>query len=210
MSTHGILCVAFTPDSRLFVSGHADGLVRVWDSETGGLAATLRGCSDAVWSVAVAPGQSGEYQVAAGGKDGSVLVWDLGSREQVSWLPPSESSVSCLRWSPQGDKLAISFGDFSDRDQDALLIWSPRDNALLAHLALDRPAAALAWLGDEGRLVIADWSGNAQTCQGPDGSHQYSISLGPGGKQIVEAAHWSADCSLVAARLAEELGPGAQ
>jgi bla regulator protein blaR1 len=210
MSTHGILCVAFTPDSRLFVTGHEDGLVRVWDSETGGLAATLRGCSDAVWSVSVAPGQSGEFQVAAGGKDGSVLVWDLGSHEQVAWLPPAESSVSCLRWSPRGDKLAISFGDFSARDQDSLQIWSPRDNALLARLALDRPAAALVWLEVDERLVVADWSGNTQIWQVSDASPQCGISLGPGGKQIVEAAHWSADCPLVDARLAEEPGLGVQ
>jgi bla regulator protein blaR1 len=209
MSTHGIVCVAFTPDSRLFVTGHEDGLVRVWDSETGGLVSTLRGCSDAVWSVAVSPPQNDEYQVAAGTKDGAVLVWELGSGEEVARLAPSASSVSCLRWSPNGDKLAISFGDFSDRDEDGVLVWSPLDNVFLAQTALDRPVAAVAWLGD-GRVLVADWTGNAQVWQTKDESPYYSMTLGRNGKQIVEAAHWSADCALISAALAEELGAGAQ
>jgi len=209
MSTHGILCVAFTPDSRSFVTGHEDGLVRVWDSETGGLAATLRGCSDAVWSVAVSARQNDEYQIAAGAKDGAVLVWDLRSGDEVARLAPSSTSVSCLRWSPQGDRLAITFGDFSDRDQDGLLIWSPLENVFLAQIALDMPIAAMAWLGD-GRVLLADWIGDGQIWQTGNESPQYSVALGRNGKQTVEAAHWSADCPLVSEALAEELSAGAQ
>jgi len=205
MSAHGILCVAFTPDSRLFITGHDDSLVRVWESETGGLAATLQGCTDAVWSVAVAASEAESYRIAAGAKDGSVLVWDLASREEVARLPPADVSVSCLRWSEQGDKLAISFGDFSDRDEGGLAIWSPLDNVLLWQRALDRPIAALAWLpGDDG-LLVADWKGEAQLWQPGEESPRYSTLLGQGGKQTVEAANWSADCPLVPSWLANQM-----
>src|SRR6185369_4485793 len=105
MSTHGILCVAFTPDSRMFITGHEDSHVRIWDSETGGLTATLRGCTDAVWSVAVCQVGNGSHRVAAGARDGSVVVWDAGTGEEIAKLTAADVAVSCLRWSEQGDKL---------------------------------------------------------------------------------------------------------
>ena len=197
MSTHGILCVAFTPDSRDFITGHEDGLVRVWDSETGGLVTTLRGCSDAVWSISISPGRTDEYLVAGGAKDGSVVVWDLESGEEMARLAGSASSVSCLRWSSRGDKLAISFGDFSNRDQDSLLIWSPLDNLTLSQSTLDRPVGALAWLDDDTRLRVADWSGETQIWEASGSSLQKGELLGQSDKQAVEAAHWSADCPLL-------------
>jgi beta-lactamase regulating signal transducer with metallopeptidase domain len=205
MSAHGILCVAFTPDSRLFVTGHDDSLVRVWESETGGLAMTLKGSSDAVWSIAVAAAGAEIYHVAAGARDGSVLVWDLASGDELARLPPTESSVSCLRWSSQGERLAISFGDFSARDQDELLVWSVLDNVRLSRVTLDKPIAALAWLPGDGGLVIADWRGETQVWRMGDESPRYSVLLGKEGKQAVEAAHWSADCPLIPARPAEDL-----
>jgi hypothetical protein len=195
MSTHGILCVAFTPDSRSFVTGHADGLVRIWDSETGGLASTLRGCTDAVWSIAVSASIDDDCQLAAGGKDGSVLVWNLASGEETARLPPTDLSVSCVRWSPSGDKLVMSFGDFSDREESALLIWSPRENLILSQANLDRPAAALAWLAGDDRLLVADWKGDAALLVA-GAPLPYRPLLDRGAKEMAEAAHWSPDCPL--------------
>lgn len=208
MSTHGILCVAFAPDSRQFVTGHSDGVVRIWDCETGGLATSIKGCSDAVWSIAVTESPSGTRYVAAGAKDGSVLVWDLSSGDELARLPPSDASVSCLRWSPDGGALAISFGEFSNREQNSLSIWSPRRHEVLVQLPLEKPIAALAWLSEDGQILMADWKGDATVWQPGSQAAQRTASL-DSGKKRAEASNWSADCPLVIAPPAEQFSIGA-
>jgi bla regulator protein blaR1 len=204
MSAHGILCVAFTPDSRHFLTGHYDGLVRAWHSDTGGLVGTLKGSNGAVWSLDITAGDSANCLVAAGAKDGSILVWDFTSGDEVARCAPLDSSVSCLRWSPQGDRLAVSFGDFSNRENSILMIWSPLSNEVLAQISLEKPVAALAWLSNED-LFVADWNGAARLWQSDRESLGPPVSLGASGKSLAEAANWSAECPLVPAAIADPL-----
>jgi WD40 repeat protein len=199
LSTHGILCVAFTPDSRSFVTGHSDGIVRRWDSETGGLISSLKGCSDAVWSIDVMETTAGDSHVAGGARDGSVVAWELSSGDEIARLPPSESCVSCLRWSPSGDALAISCGDFSDRQQNSLMVWSLLDHHSLVQAPVDKPIAALQWLANEEGLLIANWKGDTTLWQPGFDAPRPTAPLGDGGKQRAEAANWSADCPLFVA-----------
>jgi beta-lactamase regulating signal transducer with metallopeptidase domain len=196
MTAHGIRCVAFMPDSQQFVTGHEDGIVRVWDSDTGGLVTSLRGANGSVLSIDVASDASANRRVAAGSKEGSIIVWDLASGDELARMTVSDSSVSCLRWSPQGDRLAIGLGDFSNREQSQLLIWSPMTNEVHEQLPLEKGVAALTWLSNEDRLLLADWNGKARLYQLDFGLLDETVSLGANGKQIAEAAHWSADCSL--------------
>lgn len=64
-------------------------------------------------------------RLAAGAADGSVLVWDLSSGEQLARLAGQDAAVSCIRWSRAGDRLAVALGRWSDREQASLVIWSP-------------------------------------------------------------------------------------
>jgi WD40 repeat protein len=183
--------VAFLPDGRSFVSGHEDGLVRVWDSETGGLISSLKGSSAAIWSVAAAPGGQ---QVAAGAADGSVLVWNLETGDEVARLSPRDVPVSCLRWSPRGDRLAISLGDFSDAVHAALLVWTADDSSAELEFALDKPVGALAWLDDGQTILAAGWDGEGQLWNLERRSPSIRLQLD---KNTVKAANWSPDCPLV-------------
>jgi len=209
MTDHHILCAAFTVDSRLFVTGHGDSQIRVWDSQTGGYVSSLKGSSDAIWSVAVTKGYGSEY-VAGGAQDGSVIVWNLKTGDEVARLPAAGVAVSCLRWSHNGDKLAISFGDFSERDESALMVWSPWESAASFHTELEAPAAALAWLPSDESLVVADWTGDAQAWPLNNDGPPYRVTLGTSGKQLVEAAHWSSDCPLIPAWLTQISRAGAE
>jgi bla regulator protein BlaR1 len=199
MSSHGIRCVAFTADSNQFFTGHEDGVVRVWDSETGGLVMSLKGSTGPILSIAVGPGDSATRRVAAGSRDGNVIVWDSASGEEVARAAPVNSSVSCVRWSPQGDRLAVALGDFSKREPSELVIWSPFTNQAPEETPLEEPVAALAWSAGDNRLFLTDWNGVARRYQVASGLFSEAVSLGPTGKQIAEAAHWSADCPLAPA-----------
>jgi WD40 repeat protein len=209
MTDHRIHCAAFTPDSRLFVTGHEDSQVRVWDSETGGLVSVLKGNTSAVWSLDVAVKSGGGYLVAAGSRDGSVMIWNLASGDELTHLPPSGVSVSCVRWSHDGHQLAISYGDFSDDGAAALLIWSPQNNLFLRQVALPRPVAALAWLPGDESILTADWAGEALLWRFDEESSAQQVSLGVAAKQISEAAHWSADCPLIPSWLISQSISGA-
>jgi hypothetical protein len=206
MTAHGIRCVVFTPDSSQFVTGHQDGVVRVWDSDTGGLVTSLRGATGPVLSIDVSSDASASRRVAAGSKDGSIIVCDLASGDVLARMTVSDSSVSCLRWSSQGDRLAIGLGDFSKREHSQLLVWSPASNEVHEQLPLDEPVAALTWLSDGDRLLLADWNGKARLYQFDFGLLSETVSLGTNGKQIAEAAHWSADCPLA---ITERIVPSA-
>jgi hypothetical protein len=113
--------------------------------------------------------------------------------------------VSCLRWSPEGDRLAVSFGDFSNREGSGLVIWSPLSDQVLAQISLDQPAAALAWLPDNDRLLVANWNGAAWLWQADLEAQGSPVSLGAGGKLLAEAANWSADCPLSPALVSGDL-----
>jgi bla regulator protein blaR1 len=191
LSAHGIRCVSFAPDGRQFVTGHADSLVRLWDSETGGLEKSFSGSRSEIASVQISPDGS---RVAAGARDGSVHVWDLGNGSLVAQLPGQESSAGvCLRWSPRGDLLAIVQGDFRDHENSSLLIWNPEDNAIVVQQILDEPAGALDWVEGDESIVLSGWSGRSivwtiATGQVVDG---WMIE-----KDRVSAAAWSPDCPL--------------
>jgi WD40 repeat protein len=144
-------------------------------------------------------------RLAAGAKDGSVLVWDLSSGDVVAKLPPQDVPVSCLRWSKSGDRLAIALGDFVDRDTSLLLIWMPQESALVTEQPLAEPAGALDWFGDDRALLVAAWSGQAIV---------WNVNAGAPGetwqvdKDQVSSAAWSPDCPLVTKLLANQSRTG--
>ena len=183
--------VSFLPDGRSFISGHEEGHVRIWDSETGGLVSSLKGSTAAIWSVAAAPDGR---RVAAGAADGSVLVWDLLSGDELARLSPRDVPVSCLRWSQRGDRLAISLGDFTDAANAALLIWSADGSPAEWEIALEKPAGALAWLDEDRDILLAGWDGEGQVWNVESQSPSLRATLD---KNAVKAANWSPDCPLL-------------
>jgi beta-lactamase regulating signal transducer with metallopeptidase domain len=192
-SNSPIRCTAFAPDGKSFVTGHADGTIRWWDQQ-GGWLNTFGDKGGEIRSVAFGPHQ----QVAAGNSTGVVSVFDLvsGVENRLDNL----SSVACVRWSADGERLAVGLGDYRD-SQGALVIWDPRSNTLSDEFSLPRPVGALSWL-DSSSLLIADWSGQTQVFDIATGELTLSKKVQ---KTLVSAANWSPDCPLVTRFEAQEL-----
>jgi beta-lactamase regulating signal transducer with metallopeptidase domain len=201
LSSYRIECASFAPDSRSFVTGHEDGLLSWWDSETGGRLASYRVGSNKITSVAFA--RQG-MRVACGLSEGAVAVWDLTTGEPSAGLGDL-AIVNCVRWSHGGDRLAISTGSFQSPDQATLLIWDPLASRPEHELALGSPAGAIAWtLGDDS-LVYADWNGNASAWQFSSETVTPPVALS---KDAVSAAAWSPDIPLAAEWKLSDLAQG--
>ncbi len=70
---HQIVCVAYSPDSKMIATGGFDNNVILWDSKTGTIIRKLSGLSGFPLSVTFS--KDSRY-VIAGGKDARVTIWD--------------------------------------------------------------------------------------------------------------------------------------
>jgi beta-lactamase regulating signal transducer with metallopeptidase domain len=191
LSAYRMTCVAFSPDSATFASGHDDpAVVRVWDSATGGLIASLPGAEAPVTSLHISPDGR---RLAAGAQDGSVLVWDLTTGQEVARLAWNAPAVSCVRWSRGSDRLAIGYGGWSDGEQASLAVWSPEEGAPTLELPLSQPAGAVEWLEQNDTLAIASWSGQTQVWSLNTSQPVWQMQLD---KDVVSSAAWSPNCTL--------------
>lgn len=194
LSSYRIVSASFSPDSNRFATAQDDdNTVRLWDRD-GGLVGRLAGSDFVITSVAFAPG--GRH-VAAGAADGSVLVWDVTGAgetgELVARLAGGDTPASCLRWSRQGDRLAIARSEWSNRDASSLVIWQPVDDVIDADLPFDHSIGALDWLSND-EVVVADWNGEAKYMDIESGMAVDSQQLT---KDTVSAAAFSPDCPLL-------------
>jgi WD40 repeat protein len=202
LSSNGITCAAFAPDSRTFLTGHEDGLVRQWDSETGGRLKTFRVNAGPVETVAWSASGT---KFAAGSTEGTISVWNTADELETSRLSHTGIAVSCLRWSPTGGQIAAALGAWSSTEAARCIVWSPTTGEISLDRPLDRPVGALDWLSPSA-LLVADWEGSATVLPLAEAAVDYAFVLE---KDIVSAAHWSPDCPLVAPWQAQQLATAA-
>lgn len=192
LSFHQITCVSFAPDSAMFATGHEDFIVRRWDSNTGGmLQPQYRGCDSPTTSIQLSPDGN---RLAAGTRSGSVVVWDVASGDEIGRLERRGTAISCVRWSPHGNDLAISLGDWSDHEQARLVLWSPAEDVVLHEHSLPQPVGALNWMEQDNMLLMVGWDGYSQIWSLSARQVVFEMQLD---KDRVSAAAWSADCLLL-------------
>ena len=209
LNSNRITCAAFSPDSQWFVTGHEDGALRLWDSHTGGSEQRFQAQAGRIASVAFDPVGT---RFAAGASDGSLSVWDLATRQEIASQKSLGASVSCLRWSPRGDRLAVALGSYLSTADASLIVWSADDRAILSEEPLAAPLGAFDWLSD-GALLLADWGGGAVVhyvdASQPD--RQVQLDADPLiAKDKVSEANWSPNCRLVTDWTASDLLSGAE
>lgn len=189
LTAHQITCLTFASDSRTFITGHEDAIVRRWDSETGGVLQSFKGCDSPITSIHMSPDGT---RLVAGTHSGSVVVWDMASGDEVSHVEFGVA-VSCVRVSNRGDRFAITLGDWSDREHSRLIVRSLMEDAVLQEQSLEQPVGAMDWVGPDNALVLAAWNGHARIWNSNAGRMVSELRLD---KDRISAAAWSSDCSL--------------
>ena len=103
LGNHGdeILKIVQHPKMPIMVTTSADKTVKVWNPETGANTKTLTGLTDHVFAAAISPDGK---QVAAGGYDGEVRVWNVADGAVVKGFNASPGYVSPTPPMPEAKK----------------------------------------------------------------------------------------------------------
>lgn len=115
---HGdeVLTCAYSPDSRLAVSGGWDGNLRFWEANSGAPVEKVTVSNKPVSACAVSPDGK---QLICGTLDGMLSRWDASSHQQISTFLGHTRPISAIAFGADPDVLVTASWDRS------LIVWKP-------------------------------------------------------------------------------------
>ncbi|MFP5334061.1 MAG: BTAD domain-containing putative transcriptional regulator [Actinomycetes bacterium] len=183
----------FSPDGTMLASAGDDGVLDVWDPQTGELLHSLPGTGE-IWSPWFSP--DGRTVAAVWFADGqsTVRVWDLPTRSVVQERP-----MAGIKWalamSPDGARLAAPL-----EDRGTLVVWDARSGAEVARAA-GKEVADVDFSPDGRWVATADGDHAARVFDASTGAMVHAVTAH---RAAVQAVAWSPD----ARRLATAGGDG--
>ena len=105
--TAEVRSVSFSPDGSLLAAGASNGVIFVWDIDTGEMVEALTGHGGII-SLSFSPDGS---LLAAGSFDSRVFVWDVETGENVETLAGHTDGARSVLFSPDGSLLTAGTGD---------------------------------------------------------------------------------------------------
>jgi WD40 repeat protein len=200
-TTSKVWAVACSPDGSKIVSGLANGLLRVWDSQTSAGLATLEGHSEKVNSVAFSPDGA---QLVSGSNDCSIRIWDMRLNEVISILPThghpvtavlQSPAVTSVAFSPDGRQVVFGSCDKTVRIWD---VQSTKEIALLQghheevlSVSFSPDGALVASGSADGTMWVWDMQTPPPVVYIPEDTNReptHAIAISPNGVRLVSTA----------------------
>ncbi|KAH2138139.1 hypothetical protein KXV72_004911 [Aspergillus fumigatus] len=136
-------CLDMSMDGRLIASGHENGSVYIFSTETGRMPFSLSGLVKPVRTVAFSPGGK---LLAAAGDSRVIVLYDTSSGEQVANLSGHSAWILSLSWSHTGEYLLSSSFD------GKVKVWSIDTRSCVAtHSETEKAVWSAKWLPKTGR-----------------------------------------------------------
>ncbi|MFO0846530.1 MAG: hypothetical protein U0797_29875 [Gemmataceae bacterium] len=221
------LGAAIHPDGRLIAAACRDGVVRLWDRETGRLVKDLTGHASGVKSVAFRPPDG--RQLASGDFAGSILLWDTVTFEKQRELRDRSASASygftALTYSQDGRRLASATygqpgGEVRLWDPDTGVEAIALEGKLAVAISPDGHKVAAGAGGGKDSLHLRVWDGTPGPLvmarkQKNSNAHVHGVAASPDGQSFATAGDdgvvrvWSADTGEVLRALTPKPRAGA-
>jgi Tol biopolymer transport system component len=174
--------LSWSPDGQRLVSTSGDeheGMVKLWDADTGSEITTLRHTVTAVtWS-------PDSQRLASVAFDGTTKIWDADAGREIANAPGTKKILWAVSWSPNGRWLACADIDGNARVMDAETL---REIAILR--GTDQELKAVCWSPDSRRLACGGLDHCVRIWDVPTG--QISATL-RGHADWVMGVGWSPD-----------------
>jgi len=180
--------LAYAPDGRWLATACADGMIRLWEADSGTLIRVLAGHDGGVNSLCWSP--DGKY-LASGGDDKTIRFWDPHAGRLLRTRDRHVDKVKSVAWSPDGRYLASAGAEKVIQLWDAARGEPARE--LLGHGAA---VSAVAWSPDGKTLASAGADNTIRFWNVENGEPRHVIKT-----DCTWALAWSPDGRLLASSL---------
>ncbi|MBX3418002.1 MAG: protein kinase [Pirellulaceae bacterium] len=144
----GVECLAFSPDSRHFVTGFGS-TIKLWDSANVDGLKTFSGHWGAVECVAFCPDGR---RLVSGGEDMTLRIWNLASDANVKSLNDGQAVGTCLAFSPDGAQVV------SGNQSGVLTLWDAESGQKIhSFMGHAREVSCVAF-GPDGSQIVSGGS----------------------------------------------------
>jgi WD40 repeat protein/serine/threonine protein kinase len=146
-----VMNAAFIRDGRQVASLALDGVVKVWDMQTGREVLRIEAHERPAGRVAFSPDG---HSLAIGSDDRTIKIWDIATRQPIRILQGHQTPVTRVAFSPDGRRLASA----SDRDDLTVNVWDvATGQALLTLKGHQDEVMQVAFSLDGRRLASASY-----------------------------------------------------
>lgn len=180
--------VAISPDSKWLASGGIDGIVRIWNMETGEFTRALVGHDSYVFSLAFSP--DGRTLASAGSWDYTARLWDTRTGMMLKTFK-HEGYVSKVNWSADGRILFVG-----GTDSGAAVLWDVTRGAEVSKKNFGQPILASTFSPSGQTFAVSSRQGLPQLLDAS--TYQLKRTLGDDVGDVTSLA-WHPDGKLLAA-----------